>query len=124
MVKQTTATAEPTRGRAPTYVPHVDILEKQDELTLLIDMPGAESDKIDVQFEDGTLAILGTVPPRHPDARYLAKEYGVGNFYRTFQVDESIDVEGIKAEYRDGVLTLHLPKVAAARPKKIEVKVK
>ncbi len=53
---------------------------------------------------------------------YLLREYGVGDFYRTFRVSEQIDASRIEAEYADGVLKLHLPKVEAVKPRKITVK--
>ncbi len=53
--------------------------------------------------------------------RYLLREYGVGDFYRTFRVGEQVDASRIAAEFVDGVLTLHLPKVDAAKPRKIAV---
>jgi HSP20 family protein len=63
------------------------------------------------------------VAPRTSEqGRYFLREYGVGDFQRNFEVGEQIDAERISAEYSDGVLTLHLPKVVAARPRKIAVK--
>ena len=55
---------------------------------------------------------------------YLLREYGVGDFYRAFQVSEVIDPSRIQAEYSGGVLTLHLPKSEAAKPRKIAVQAK
>ena len=118
------ARVERTRsGR--TYRPNVDILEKQEELTILADIPGARGEDIDINFENGTLTIHGKVRQRQPEnTNYLLREYGVGDFHRSFQVSEVIDAERITAEYGDGVLTLHLPKVQAARPRKISVQAK
>jgi len=113
---------EPTY-EGPRYVPQVDILEDEEELVVLADLPGAEPKDVDIQFEDGVLSIRGKVIPRQPaETAYLLREYGVGDFFRSFNVSESIDAERISAEYADGRLTLHLPKVEAARPRKIEVK--
>jgi HSP20 family molecular chaperone IbpA len=104
------------------YRPHVDIVERDDELTLLADMPGAKSEAIDIRFEDGLLTVQGAVEPRYGENwSFLLSEYGVGDFYRTFRLSEQIDSDGITAEYADGVLTLHLPKAKAAKPHKIEV---
>ncbi|MBN2474816.1 MAG: Hsp20/alpha crystallin family protein [Pirellulales bacterium] len=116
------AAAEHTRsGRF--YRPHVDILEQPDELLVMADVPGARGDRIDVKFEDGSLSIHAEVDPRQSDDReYLLREYGVGDFYRTFRVSEAVDAGKISAEYADGVLTLHLPKAEAVRPRKIAVK--
>jgi HSP20 family protein len=118
----TEVTAERTRTR-PTYTPAVDILESADELTVLADMPGLRAEDVDIQFENGTLTIRGAVQERQgAETRYLRREYGVGDYFRSFQVSELVDAEQIAAEYVDGVLTLHLPKVAQAKPRRIDVK--
>jgi HSP20 family protein len=114
--------AEHTRA-VQCYRPQVDILEQQNELLLKADVPGAQADQIDVHFEDGTLTLRAVVPLRQSaEQRFLLREYGVGDFCRTFRVSESIDAGKISAEYQEGVLTLHLPKVEAVKPRKIEVK--
>lgn len=115
------AEAERTRG-GRVYRPSVDIVEKPEELLLIADLPGTNPDEIDVRFENGTLTLYGRVKERQMEkAEQLLREYGIGDFYRTFQVNETIDAERISAEYRDGVLTLHLPKVEAVKPRKIQV---
>jgi HSP20 family molecular chaperone IbpA len=93
------------------YRPNVDILETAEELTVLADMPGTSPEDIDIDFEKGTLTIHGKVRPRQPDnTQFLLQEYGLGDFYRTFQVSETVDAGRIAADYKDGVLVLHLPK--------------
>lgn len=102
------------------FRPNVDILEQGDELLVVADVPGANSDSIDIHFEDGVLEIRAAVAPRHSEG-FLHQEYGIGDYYRTFQISEAIDASKISAEYHDGVLTLHLPKSEAAKPRKINV---
>lgn len=116
--------AEMTRtGRM--YRPLVDILEGREELTILADMPGTSPQDIDIKFEDGSLTIHGRVKPRQSEeTSYLLHEYGLGDFYRVFQISEAIDVSKIAAAYVDGVLQLRLPKVESAKPRKIEVQAK
>jgi HSP20 family protein len=114
--------SEPTRSEV-TYRPNVDILETEGELLLRADLPGVSADDVDVQFEQGVLTLTARVPQRWnmQKAAWRLQEYGLGDFQRTFQVGEQIDPSGITAEYGDGVLTLHLPKVAAVRPRRIAV---
>ena len=118
------ARAERTRsGRC--YRPNVDIIETDDALLILADMPGLHCEDIEIHFENGTLTLCGQVRERQPkETDYLLREYGVGDFLRTFAVSEAIDDERITAEYGDGVLTLHLPKVEEVRPRRIPVSAK
>jgi HSP20 family protein len=114
--------AEHTRG-VRHYQPAVDILESAHELTVLADMPGVAPGDVAVNFENAALTIHGKVKPRQGEqTEYMLREYGIGDFYRTFQVSETIDAAKITAEFTNGVLTLHLPKVEAVKPRKIAVK--
>jgi HSP20 family molecular chaperone IbpA len=104
------------------FRPNVDIQERDEELLVVADVPGVQSDSIDLDFDDGMLTIYAKVPSKQDhDHRYLLREYGVGDYYRTFRVSEAVDATKITAEYADGVLTLHLPKAEAVKPRKIEV---
>lgn len=115
---------EPTRG-APYYRPPVDIVETSEELRVVADMPGSKTEDIDIRFEGGVLALHGKVTARqYGTASPIMQEYGIGNYYRAFEVSEAVDANGITAEYSDGVLTLHLPKAEKARARKIEVRAK
>jgi len=113
---------EPTR-MGVNYGPVVDIVEQPTELVILADTPGTSADKIDIRFEDRSLIIHARVEPRQDPSstHYLLHEYGVGDFHRVFQVNEDVDYRRIRAEYRDGVLAVHLPKAESVLPRKIEV---
>jgi HSP20 family protein len=117
------AQAELTRG-GRVYSPSVDIVEMDNELLLLADVPGAKSDQVDINYERGLLTLHVRVEPRQPEpeTEFLFREYGVGDFHRCFEVGEGIDAQKIDAELRDGVLILHLPKAEAVKPRKIQVK--
>ena len=113
--------AERTRS-GQFFRPNCDIIEREDEILVLADVPGAQSDQIDVKFEDGTLSIHAPVERRqNPETEFLLCEYGVGDYWRTFQVSEAVDASKISAEFANGVLTLHLPKAEAVKPRKITV---
>ncbi len=117
------AGVERTRGEQ-FYRPNVDILEKADELVLMADLPGVNAEEVDIRFEQGELTIHGRAKPRYGEGtKFLLNEYAVGDFYRTFRVSEQVDGSRIHAEYHDGVLSLHLPKVEAVKPRKIAVQV-
>ncbi|HEY1064677.1 MAG TPA: Hsp20/alpha crystallin family protein [Pirellulales bacterium] len=109
--------------RGPVYRPAVDVYETADEIAIVAATPGASPEGIEVSFEDGTLTLHARVAERAaPGGRQLLREYGVGDYHRTFQVSERIDAAGITAEYRDGLVYLRLPKAEAAKPRKIAVK--
>jgi HSP20 family protein len=104
------------------FTPRVDILEGEHELTLFVDMPGVKPEDVDVRFEKGELVLHGRCKARQQGVRYAFWEYGVGDFYRAFSIGEEIDAEQISAELKHGVLTVHLPKVESAKPRRIQVK--
>ncbi len=116
------AACERTRsGRS--YLPPVDIFETKDELVLLADLPGVKLENLEIQFEKNELTIVGKVNDCGCAGKeLLLGEYGKGDFVRSFQIGESVDANRISAELKDGVLTLHLPKVEAIKPRKISIK--
>ncbi|MGB0715719.1 MAG: Hsp20/alpha crystallin family protein [Phycisphaerae bacterium] len=104
------------------YTPKVDILESDSDVNVLVEMPGVAAGDVDLTFEDGILTVTGKVAPRQDKGtRYLHREYGVGDFYRRFEVSELIQADAITAKIEHGVLSVTLPKAEAARPRKIEV---
>jgi HSP20 family protein len=115
------ASVERTRT-GTTYVPRFDIVEHDDELVLYGDLPGVAPDALEIRFENSHLMIEGNVAPRHQDHEFLYGEYGIGNFYREFQISEAIDNQKIAAELKNGVLKVTLPKAESVKPRRIEVK--
>jgi HSP20 family protein len=124
-VLQQRETSDVARAEAPqgvTVQPRVDILENDDELLLLVDLPGVKPEDVDIRFENGELALHGRRQPQSPGKQRVRWEYEVANYYRVFRVTEQVAGDKISAELKDGVLTLHLPKVEAAKPRRIAVK--
>jgi HSP20 family molecular chaperone IbpA len=111
---------ESTRG-GTLFTPRVDIIETDKELLVFADVPGVRADDVDLRFENGELLLHGRVQPRQFEGTVLLGEYEEGDFYRVFAVHESIDTTRISAECKNGVLTVHLPKVEAAQPRQISV---
>lgn len=119
---QTTAPAAEQREPTLTYQPNVDICDLGGEVLFIADIPGARADGIDVTFEDGVLAVEAAVHPRDLPGRPIRQEYGIGGYRRSFRLGDGFDASQISADYRRGVLTVHVPRLAAVRPRKVEVK--
>jgi HSP20 family protein len=114
------AISERTRGDT-YFTPRVDIYETDTELILSSDIPGLGPEDVELRYEQGELLLHGRIPARERQGDLLHQEYEEGDFYRAFTISESIDSSRIEAKCTNGVLTVHLPKVAAAQPKQITV---
>ncbi|MBW2066629.1 MAG: Hsp20/alpha crystallin family protein [Deltaproteobacteria bacterium] len=120
--REVTTPAEQTRPGL-VFTPAVDIFETEKEITLVADMPGVKSDDLNISLNDNVLTLEGEVAaPERPDEVDVLREYRTGKYYRQFTLSQVIDQSKIEAELKDGVLTLRLPKVEAAVPKKITIK--
>lgn len=108
--------------RSVTLTPRVDVLETEQELLLLADLPGVKQDQVDIRFEKGELTLHARRPSSKSDESFLQREVAAADYFRSFRISEKIDAEKIWAELKVGVLTLHLPKAEAAKPRKITVK--
>lgn len=119
--KQEVRGAEKTRpGRY--FVPAVDIREYENEIKLWADMPGVTEKNVEVTLNDGVLTLIGGVSPApYDNLTPLYTEYNVGNYFRQFEINGEIDEAQIKAQIRNGVLEVELPKREHARPRRIEV---
>jgi HSP20 family protein len=104
-----------------TYSPNVDIRDCGEEVLIIADVPGAKPDEIDVTYEEGVLSLHAPVPSRDLPGRLVRQEYGIGDYRRSFRLGEGFDASAISAEARHGVLTIHVPRLAAVRPRKIVV---
>src|SRR2546426_3509053 len=104
----------------PYFQPAVDIFETKDELGVVADMPGVPPDGVDVGLEGDELSIEGRVRSGEYDGlKPLYVEYGVGGYHRRFTLGEMIDLDGIRARMKHGVL--RLPKAERARARRIAV---
>jgi HSP20 family protein len=121
--KQELSTPQEQTRPGRYYVPDVNIYEFDDSLKLWAEMPGVREKDLDITLKDGVLTIVGKVATEmYAGLRPRYTEYNVGNYYREFALNESIDEAKIKATLRNGVLELELPKKEQAKPKKIEVR--
>jgi HSP20 family protein len=107
---------------ARVFVPATDIFETDEALTVILEMPGIDKDKVDVKVENDVLTIEGWIDfSRYEGLQPVYTEYNIGNYARSFQLSSKIDQDRISAELRDGVMTLVLPKSERAKTRKIAV---
>ena len=107
------------------WVPAVDVSETDGEFHIKAEIPDVKKEDVKVTLEDGVLTIQGQRKQEKEDkgTKYHRVERTYGSFVRSFTLPDLVDEEKVKAEFKDGVLTLQLPKSEKAKPKAIEVKV-
>jgi HSP20 family protein len=113
------------QGNRP-WTPAVDIYETENELVLKADLPDVDQSNIDVRVENQTLTIAGErkFEKKEETKGYHRIERSYGTFVRSFAVPNTFDVEHIAAAFKNGVLSVTLPKKEAAKPRQIKVEVK
>jgi HSP20 family protein len=115
--------SEPRTGRP--WSPAVDILESEDNLILKADLPDVNIEDIDIRVENQTLTLRGHRKFEKDEAvkGYHRIERSYGEFVRGFTVPSTVDTEKVGADYKNGVLTITLPKKEAAKPRQVKVAV-
>ena len=105
------------------WLPAIDVVERGDELLLRFDLPGIPKDQINVEVEDGTLTVTAERERSHEvsNERFYRFERRFGTFTRTIGLPQGVNDENIRAEFRDGVLEIHVPKPEQAKPRRIQV---
>ncbi len=108
-----------------TWAPAVDIYETENELVLKADLPDISDKDLDVRIENNMLTICGErkFEQKVNEDNYLRVERTYGSFSRSFSLPSTVNSEAIKAEYKNGVLTIELPKRAESKPKQVKVNV-
>ena len=107
------------------WAPSVDIYEAEHELVVKADLPDIKSEDLDIRVENNILTIRGErkFEKKGQEKNYLRVERSYGSFARSFSLANTVNTEAIKADYKDGVLTLSIPKRDEAKPKQIKVNV-
>jgi HSP20 family protein len=107
------------------WAPALDIYETENELIVDVDLPGLSEKDLDIRVENNMLTISGErkFESKVKEDNYLRIERPYGTFSRSFELPSSVNYDAIKAEYSIGVLTLHLPKRAEAKPKQVKIHV-
>ena len=107
------------------WVPSVNVEEREDEILLTAELPGMAEDDVDVELENNVLTISGKKREEKEEGEEGGKfhlvERTFGSFRRSFTLPRTVDAESIEARYEDGLLTVHMPKAAEAKSRKIKV---
>ena len=103
--------------------PAVDIYDKEDRLVLRAELSGVDKHDIELDLKDRVLTLKGErkVENEVKKENYFRKEISYGSFQRAFTLPEGVDQEAIKAEFKDGILTVEIPKAKVEKPKRISV---
>ena len=118
-------TGAPTggNGQTSTWLPAVDAWETENELVLAFDLPGIPEDKISVELDDNVLTVSGERERAQEQSgdRFYRYERRFGTFTRSVTLPQGVNEEAVKADYRDGVLEVHVPKPEEQKPRRIQV---
>lgn len=108
------------------WMPLTDIIEDKDKYTLKLDLPGTKKDDVKISFVNGQLSISGerVQDNEYKESKCHRIERSFGKYYRSFNLPDHIQADKISAEFKDGQLTITVPKAEEAKPKEIEIKIK
>jgi HSP20 family protein len=108
-------------GGSGAYPP-INVFQQGDSLIAILEVPGVNKEDLEIKAKDNTIRISGRKTIAYPDGVSVhRRERLSGSFDRTITVPMQIDTEGIKAEYRDGVLALHIPRAESDKPRTIRI---
>jgi HSP20 family protein len=107
------------------WTPAVDIFETENELVLKADVPDVDMKDIDIRLENGTLALKGERKFENEEKKkgFHRVERSYGTFARYFTLPDTVETDKVKADYKNGVLTITLPKKEVAKPRQIKIEV-
>jgi HSP20 family protein len=114
---------ESGNGEARTWAPSVDVWESEHEVVYAFDLPGISEEKISVEVEDGAMTVTGEREraEKTEGDRFYRYERRFGSFARTIGLPQGVKEDEIKADYRDGVLEIRVPKPEQAKPRRISI---
>jgi HSP20 family protein len=120
-----TGNIEPMRpAAAGSWMPSMDVYETSDKIVATLDLPGIEPGDVEVSVEDSTLTVTGSraFSSEVKEEEYHRVERRYGSFTRSITLPQTADTDKVEASFDKGVLTIEVPKVERAKPKKIQVR--
>lgn len=114
-----------TEPAARPWAPAIDIFETENEVVLKADVPDVKLEDVDIRVENGTLTLKGErkLEKAESGKGFHRLERGYGSFSRVFTLPESLDDSKVKADYKNGVLTINIPKKEVAKPRSVKVEI-
>ena len=101
--------------------PPINVFQQGDNILAIIELPGIDKKQLQIQAKENTIRIAGKKAANYPQGSVHRRERVFGEFDRTLSLPIGLDPEGIKAEYRDGVLALLLPRAESEKPRTIKI---
>ncbi len=113
-----------TQDRQSGWALPLDVMENDDNFVVRTSLPGVNPQDVDITVRDNVVTIQGETrqEPEAENQRYLMREHRYGRFYRSITLPVTVDGDKVQAEFRDGILTLTLPKAEQAKPKRISIR--
>ncbi len=110
-------------SESAVWSPQTDIVEDNDKYTLKLDLPGVDKKDVKLSYKDGELSISGErkEEKESKDSKVHRVERSYGKYYRSFRLPEKIKDDSIKAEFKNGTLTINIPKAEEVKPREIEI---
>ena len=103
-------------------LPPINVFQQGEDILAIIELPGVEKNALQIQAKENSIRISGRKPVSYPDGVSVhRRERSFGEFDRTLSIPVQIDPDGIKAEYRDGILALYLPRSERDKPRTIKI---
>jgi HSP20 family protein len=120
--KRQVKSEEESTAPVSMFIPTTDIYETEAALMVVVEMPGVDKGNVDIAVKDGVLTIDGRVDfQKYAGMQPVYTEYNIGHYQRRFSLSNKVNASGIRAEMRDGSLTLTIPKAEEAAAQRIEV---
>jgi HSP20 family protein len=110
-------------GTSRRWIPAMDLVETEDHLVLRGDLPGMTEDDVDIEIKDNVLTVSGERKAEHEEKSegYHRVERSFGSFSRSLTLPQGIDPEKVEAKFENGVLEVHIPKPAEAKPTRVQI---
>ncbi|MDX1546856.1 MAG: Hsp20/alpha crystallin family protein [Rhodothermales bacterium] len=110
-------------GNASVWTPRVDLTESDDAYFIHLDLPGMKKEDLEINFEDGTLAVSGErrAEQTEDNRRFVRVERSYGRFYRAFTLPQAVDLDRVEARFENGVLHITVPKSEEVKPRRIDI---